>query len=584
MGLYRMRPEASDTPVQVWDGLFDGTTFGSLTLPPLVTSAGAPAGAAPPDLSFEWNNLVWVSWGSILYYWLGPSGTTWSAAQRTLFAAPTQAVVHINTGTPRVFVLQGTAIDYQTAGGAWARVTGTTASYGVSYNTFIWVIGTDGTFTRASIGTEAWGAWTSRQALPVGSGTVLGLLMYREPDGDPAIHAKTSEGLWAYDDTNDKWYPTELTYPRNPDALSGVDVWRGIGLPDAEMAGVHVAVGMGVYGYVARSGSPALVTALGLDLNDGVVSGYAGRIRRLVPSHNFNFALVEGTLTSSFDGATYGELEPSLGGADVGPGVTGRTWIAKYTGLGWFRDWTSAATSTIGNTLLVSQAYSKYRLYWDVDSTLYWMDLNRGILNPREATTTPRAAAGEVIWPWDQGSAEGQQDTLIEAVARVRGAGANETITVNYSTDLDDSGWTAPNTTGVISSNGRTVFTFGTSNRGVLFDFLRWRAQFARGSTTTNRPILEYLEYSFTPGVMPVLVWEATVDLRRDVNRRSTSTMLSTLIDLLDPQILREIVWRNQASTTEDVHQCKLVALEGAGVSGEYEQGVYKLTFEEPRP
>ena len=589
IGLYRLLPQAGDVPTQAWDGLFDGTTFGAITLPPLVTSAGRPSGvgaSVPPWLHYEWDNKVWTSWGVDLYYWLGPSGTSWSASQRTLAGQPYSVVSHINGGTNRIFVLQGTDIDWQTAGGSWSRITTSVdAHWGVSYNAFLWTASKTGTFRRAPIGTEAIASWTARQSVPVGDGEVLGLFMYREPVGDPAIYAKTSEGLLTYNDTNDKWYPTELTYPRTTAATTAVDVWRGIQSGDGEMAGAHVPVGMGVYGYVARTGSPALVTALGLDLNDGVPSGYSGKIRSLVPSHNFNIALVDAT-TSSFDDAEDGYAEPPLGGPDVIPSYTGRTWVARYSGLGWFKTWQSAATDSVGRTALVSQAYGVYRAYWDANNTLYWMDLDTNVLNPREVTTTPRAAAGDTIWSWDLGSAEGQQDTLIEAITRVRSATATETITINYGTDFADSTWTAPNNitggfqSGIITGNGRQVWTFGTSDRGVLFDALRWRAQYARGTTTTSRPILEYLEFSFLPGIPPVLSWEATLDLRRMYAQRSQQGMLTELLALAPAQILFEVQWRGDTR----LHQCKLVQIEGAAPAQPQEQGVYKVVLLEVRP
>ena len=587
MGQHRFKDDVDpQLPNTFWFGVFDGFTPGSLTLPYLATSASRPAAVGvltAVNALYEFNDQVWVSWGTDLYTWTGPSGTTWSAIERSLAAAPTDAVIHENAATKRVFVLQGSAIDYQSAGGAWSRITtSVNANYGVSYNAFLWTISTDGTFLRNASGTQAIASWTTRQTLPVGNSTVVRLFLYREADGTPAIHAKTTEGLWVYDDTNDIWYPSEVRYPRHPNIGRGVDVWRGLSAGDrGQVAGTYIPVGMSVYGYVA--GDQASIYSVGLDRNDGVPDGYDGYIRSMYPAHMFNLALIDATGNTATD-ATTGRVSGNadiLSGADVIFESTGITWMAAWTGDGWMPMWESAAAQAAGRHVIVSQAYGgRYRAYWDAEGVLYWMNLPTATTNPRENLTIERAASGATQWPWHPGSGAGNQDVLASVISRVSSATSTETVAIAYGTDLADSTWTTlvtRNSNGLVTTD---LDPDADSNaEGVLFDFLRLRATYARGSTNTTRPILEYLAFEFVPGLPKTYLWQCAVDLREAFGQRSTQTMLTELTNLADPQIMRSVIWRSQSSSTNDVHMCKLVKIEGAGTGNQWEDGVYQLTF-----
>lgn len=585
-GLYRIRPEEGDIPIKTWDSLAWTMSTPAVPLPPLATSAGSPLTATDFQLLAEYNGVVYGVVGPSVFPWNGPSGTSWGASVRTLSTPVISSVYHPSGGTTRWFLLCNANIDYYD-GAAWAQTTGTAADYGVSYNGFLWVMDELGAFRRNAAGTDAWGAWTTRQTLPLPYGhRVRGLILYRTADGTSAIYAKTTGGLWAYDDTNDKWFPTELQVPNYRGMTTALDSWRGLGLPDKERTGIYLGVGLSVYGYAA--GDPAEVWNIGPDTQDGVPSGFGGVVAALAATHNFNLALVVGTTESSTD-AEFGELDMGpVGGSEVIAATTGYTWLTAFTGLGWHKLWESGSTDIAGAHLLVANAYDTYRAYWTASQTMYWMDLPTTILNPREVSDKPYATSGRIIYPWDNGSQEGAQDLAIEIRIRTAGCSATETVTLNYATDFDDTTWTAPAhatfTSGIITANGLHTFTLGTSARGVLFDAIRLRLQGARGATTTSKPQVDYLAFDYIPSLTPVLVWEVGIDARAMYGQRSTADQLADLIDLADPQVLREVIWRNQASATDDTHQCKLVGITGQGSAGPNEFGIYTLTLLEPRP
>ena len=586
IGHYKQREALSSPPAKVWFGLGETMVMGSITLPPLATSAGSPSGVAAsvePLLIYEWVDQVWTVWGNEVYTWSGPSGTTWSTSQRTLATTPYSSISHTDSsGSRRMFLLCGDNIDYVNTSGTWSRLTATNAHYGVSYNSFLWTISDTGILFRNASGTDAWSTpWTARAVLPVGASKVTALFMYRNASGDPAIHAKTTEGVWVYDDTNDKWYPTELTYPRHPNAGKAAGVWRGLqGENGTEVSGAWIPVGMGVYGYVASD--RASVMAIGPDLEDGVPSGYDGRIVGLTPTHNYVVILMDAT-TSDVTDADYGYLDSTthyISGGDTFETRTGRAWLAANQGLGWHVRWEGATTDRPPHNVIVSQAYGgQYRLYWDANNTLYWMDIPQGIANFREIPTQTFGAntglAG-IKFPFLVGSGPGNNDLLVRVLCRVSGASSTETVTigyaVNFSTYLD-----LP----IIQASGLTTFTIdpGADNlaEGALFDYLSLRVKLSRGATTTNRPVIEYLAIDYIPGQPKQSLWRIPIDTTQSFGQRSSNGILDELLALIDPSLRIELIWKNQATNTSDIHMCTIIGIEGASATPGYEHGIYNL-------
>ena len=578
---------------RIWFSLADTITYGQLTLPYLATSASKPSGVAdntPCYLLFEWQGLVYAVWGDSLYLWSGPTGTTWSSAIATFTAQPQDTAVHTDSaGVRRVFIFCNTAFVHITESGTVTVLVSTAAHHGVSYNGFLWAIDElTGAFKRDADGTTAWGSWTARQALPLNSGErVLKLVLYRTSGGEAAIYAKTTNGLWLYDDTNNKWSPTELQVPTPSNISHAAAVWRGVPTGEnSQASGVYVPMGQDVYGYVAGSaGEQAAIIDLTPGAPDGLPDGYAGYVADMFPAHNAMFALVtaadwrlsaannEGDANNGF--VSEGELID----ADAFYIAQGRSTLLAWNGRGWHVLWRSAAaTDWVANKLLVAAAYGKYRVYFVVDNIMYWMDIPQGTINASQDTTLPRAASGEIVFPHHFGSGPGSMDVLKRILSRTAGASSTETVAIAYDTNKSGSYTTAVtrNTNGLVTT---TLDPDADSNgEGVLFDFLQFRASFARGGTTTSRPLLEYLAFDYVPGALKKLTWTATLDLRGFKGQRSADGQRDELVTLADPAVLVPVIWQNQGSSTDEVHMCKLVSIQGSA-DGQIESGVYKVTF-----
>jgi len=596
LGAYKQReglPE--ETAASIWDGTAETMVAGAITLPPYVnTVTFATDGDNFPQLLYPWRDSVYAVWGLGVYAVPTIETGDFSASIRTLATTPQSYVAHEASGTQRMFLLCGSNIDYVDLTGTWTRITGTDAVMGVTYNNFLWVVGENGAFNRNAAGTDAWGAWTARQSLPLSAGRSLALGMYRQPDGDPAIYAKTETGLYIYDDTNNVWAATDLAYPTQPRATSAMAVWRGIpGSGGTEESGVYVGQGLGVYSYVTgQSGSS--VIPLGLDLRDGVPSAYRGPILNLEAAHNYLLALVDAR-TSLEDDSDYGFISGGEDSTMVLPTSSGRLWIAAWTGAGWHRRWESVSTTntaTVRGQLLVTKAYGKYRAFWGEEGGIYWMDLPIDTLNFREVSTQrfqkyigDSGASTGLLYPWQFGSDPGNTDTLIRVLCRTSGCSGTETVILGYATNFSAS----VTDLATISSDGLTTFNnlnldSNSNAQGVEFDWLQLRVKMARGNTITTRPAIEYLAYDYVPGNPKINIWRVPIDLRTAMGQRSTNGMLLELNTWLNPQDLVPVVWMDQRSASTDVHMVNVVGIEGATPANGWESGIYHLLLQEPLP
>jgi len=144
----------------------------------------------------------------------------------------------------------------------------------------LWGISEDGTLKNWASGPET--AATLKAKLPLPNGYVTSLLVYRNASGSPIIYATTKTGLWAYDETNNRWEETELRTPFHVKSGLGAIVWR-----DA----IYFPVGNAIYKYQTGSNT-AVVSLVGFDKDHGVPSAYQGQIQKLIGTHNDLLALV----------------------------------------------------------------------------------------------------------------------------------------------------------------------------------------------------------------------------------------------------------------------------------------------------
>ncbi len=438
-------------------------TVGHTVLPPLATATAAIAG--PPTSCTTLgvrNSEVYGTFNGTAVHKYNNSGDTWGAALDTLPAAATD-VINVRMGGTE-YIVWATTSGYTYYNGSTFVDDTTDAKYLAFWDDRLWGIDNTGQLWWAKdIGTEF-----NDAQLPLPDGSVQGLFVGRSTNaGRLVLYVSTTRGLYVHDADANILVPVDPEIPEHQD--NGLGFLR-------YLDSTYYSAGLGLYRFVNQP-SQANVSTMGLDRRGGLPADHTGTITKIVASHQEVIALVN---DSSNEPAIYGWRPHE---------------VAKFGEVedphgAWQMLWDSGATGTQVDTMLVTTAYSTYRLYWSYGGRIYYMQLPRDVLNPLELSTYAYAASGEVITPWLDGQEISDNKLAVELFVNAINATANETITVAY--EINESGsWV---NLGAISSTGITTYSLA-SGVGVSFNRIRFRFTFARGGTTTNTPDLGKVEF-----------------------------------------------------------------------------------------
>lgn len=317
----------------------------------------------------------------------------------------------------------------------------------------------------------------------------------------------------------DVLHKTRLEVPPHPDNGLGSVQWRDDGL--------YYSAGLGVY----RHSASGVVTAMGLDRDDGVPMQYRGRIISMVAEHNSVIALLEGdsVLVSTpptpdtFD-AEHGPLADDLSfDTASSPSISA---IMLWNEAGWhvlhnFR------TPVEPNWLYLSLEEIDgwdYTLVCGHDTGITYIPLSKFYFGPRQLVQsqvqefepdgihyTGRFDAGMVGFR--------KLASHFEMTLRDPSKGTDMAFTpfggsvlIEYMTDTSPS-WQA---LGTVTGYGRTVFPFNVVSgfeRGVDFNWIEFRYTVTRGANTRITPIIDSTVLKYIKLPLEGRTWTCTVDL-----------------------------------------------------------------------
>jgi hypothetical protein len=169
--------------------------------------------------------------------------------------------------------------------------------------------------------------------------------------------------------------------------------------------------------------------------------------------------------------------------------VTGNTTLWAFSGQSWHVLWDAATGNQPGTALDISSAYAKNRVYWSALGQGYYQDLYGGTFNPRMVSTQNYDLGCTHITSWFDMGTENQKKLFKTIQLRVTQMSAAETVTVFYGLDLDDTTWYPLGSP--LTANGRFEFPIN-GPQGKAGDYIRFRFDLTRGSTTTKSPIIEF--------------------------------------------------------------------------------------------
>jgi hypothetical protein len=451
----------------------------------------------------------------------------------------------------------------------------------------LWGISHDGQLWYATVvGTEV-----NDAVLPLPDGSVTALFVARNALGIPIIYAATTRGLFAHNADNAMWESTQMDFPVHPDNGKGTLTWRD---------SVYIPSGNGIYKYI-NGNNAAVITIMGPDRDDGLPADSRGAIRNMAGSHNELLVGIDASAAPATISSTSIPYQwISHQGSTVIPPNTGFSSILGYNDMGWEVKWQSGTEGKGFDSIHVSNAYSKYRVWWGHNDIVHFMDLPKDIINPSEVSEFAYAKSGIHETPWfNAGQSEVDKLALnlrIEAQDLTYNASStadtplDEFVKVEYATNYSESYTTA---VGKLDSNtmdtgasGTHIYTFasgvGTGFRAIKFKLTLYRsAATSTGLEKFNTPDVVSLTLEYRKKITAKWGHTVDVDLTNEYKGNVPKDLRSNLISAIESTTLVEFTFRDDSGGTRNYY-VDVIGAQGMEFTGHDERGSTTIQVVEP--
>jgi hypothetical protein len=522
---------------------------------------------------FKYNNTN-DSWGSAL---------TQSATDQV-----TDSVVFTDSGgtTYLVFAhydVNGSGYTYSSDGSSWTTDAGDNgdnvaraAKFLTTWDERLWGISNAGQLWYATtIGTEV-----NDAMLPLPDGSITKLFVARNAMGVPIIYAATTRGLYAHNADNAMWEDTQMDFPTHPENGKGTVRWRD---------SVYIPSGNGIYKYI-NGNNAAVITIVGPDRDDGLPSDKRGSIRHMAGSHNELLVGIDASTAPSIVRSTDIPYQwVSHQGSMVISPDSGYSTILGYNEMGWEVKWQSETSGKGFDSIHVSDAYDKHRVWWGHNDITHFMDLPSDIINPSEVSEFSYALEGVHETPWFNAGQSEVDKLALKLRIEAQDLSSTEKVKVEYATDYSESYTTAVGTldsTEMGSASGTYTYTFGSS-AGTAFRAIKFKLTLNRSTATTTG-----LEKFSTPDVVSLTLewrkkiaakWGHTVevDLNNAYKGNQPKDLRAALVSAIESTTLVEFTFRDDGGGTRNYY-VDVVAAAGMEYTGYDERGATQITVVEP--
>ena len=545
-------------------GLTDATIGAINTLSDEVYAFWNGSTSESPKL-FKYNNTN-DSWGSAL---------TQSATDQV-----TDSVVFTDAGGTTYLVFahydtNGSGYTYSSDGSSWTTDT-TDTKFVAVWDERLWGISHVGQLWYATVvGTEV-----NDAVLPLPDGAVTALFVARNAMGIPIIYAATTQGLFAHNADNAMWEATQMDFPVHPDNGKGTVRWRD---------SVYIPSGNGIYKYI-NGNNAAVITIVGPDRDDGLPSDKRGAIRNMAGTHNELLVGIDASAAPATIASTSIPYQwISHQGSTVIPPDTGYSSILGYNDMGWEVKWQSATSGKGFDSIHVSDAYSKYRVWWGHNDIVHFMDLPKDIINPSEVSEFSYALQGVHETPWFNAGQSEVDKLALNLRIEAQDLTSTEKVKVEYATDYSESYTTAVGTldsTEMGAASGTYTYTFA-SGVGTAFRSIKFKLTLNRSTATSTG-----LEKFETPDVVSLTLeyrkkiaakWGHTVDvdLTNEYKGNVPKDLRANLISAIESTTLVEFTFRDDSGGTRNYY-VDVVAAQGMEFTGHDERGSTTIQVVEP--
>lgn len=535
IGKYKVRP--GEPSNRAWWSTHQLRYDGHLPLPQLATTTAASGvtGSYNVGAIGELANEIYAAFGTAVRKYNNTTDS-WGSTLATLPAIATDSITfRLNNVVYLAFATTG-GYTYTSDGSAWTDDTKDTL-YMAYWDDRLWGIDNTGLLWWSSqIGSEQ-----DNAQIPLPNGSVTNLFVASNAAGVEVLYAGTTNGLYVHLDETTKWLFTKVSLPYHPDNGKGAVEWRD---------SIYISAGLGIERLTQGNGN-AIITIVGPDKDDGLPSDKRGVIRQLVPSHNDLLAVTDGTTAPGALTSFPTRGASNHHGVVIDPDVGYSTILGWNEKAGWECKWLGGSAEQAISWAHVSNAYSTYRLWWAQNQRIYFMPLQRDIVNPTEVTTlTYAATTQELITPWLD---PGQDVDSLALSLKVETATttSNETVTVDYAINYSTTYTSFTSPSGVITTNGVTEFPFPTDTAptGTAFRSIRFRVRTVRGSTTTLTPDVLSIIFMYQKKMPAKYIFEVDIDLQKDGPGGTIKEQRNTLRTALESTVLVQFTYRNDTST-----------------------------------
>ena len=438
------------------------------------------------------------------------------------------------------------------------------ASRNVEYFTIwhgqLWGIDNEGVLKQWASGPTA--NPTEKGALPLPNGYVTSLFIYRDAAGTPIIYAGTKIGLWAFDETNNRWEETELRLPFHTNSGKGTVVWR-----DA----IYFPAGNAIYKYQTGSNT-AVVSLVGFDRDHGIPEAYAGQVVKLIGTHNDLIAFVNADIDTSYTVFATGRQASGMGGASTVVSGTGTSAILGFNDVAWEVKWTGADNTGL-ETAHVGSAYNEYRMWFGVGNALYWTALSPDVINPDEISTFQYASSGTMETPWFDGGDAAGNKTAISLRAVTSTCSTDVNIAISYATNFNES-YTS---LGTITTNGTTTYDFA-SGVGVEFASIKFKATLT-SDTVLSSPDLNLIELRWREKIPPKYGFSVTIDAAKTFRSKTPKQILDNITTVINTNTLVPFTYKDNDSDRS--YYVDLISASGFEFTGHDERGQIQIQLVE---
>ena len=564
-------PGLATETADVSHGLTDATIGAINTLASEVYAFWNGSTSEPPKL-YKYNN----------------TGDEWSLLTQSAADQVTDSVVFTDAGGTTYLVFahydaNGSGYTYSSNGSSWTTDAGDNgdntaraAKYLTVWDERLWGITHAGQLWYATtIGTEILDA-----VLPLPDGAITALFVARNAFGVPIIYASTTEGLFAHNADNAMFEETQMAFPTHPNNGRGTARWRD---------SVYIPSGNGIYKYI-NGNNAAVITVVGPDRDDGLPSDKRGAIRMLAGTHNELLAGIDAqTAPSTISSTSIPYQWLSHQGSSVISSDSVYSLIAGYNEMGWEVKWQAGTSGKAIDSMHVSSAYDKYRVWWGHNNNVHFMDLPSDIINPSEVSEFAYALEGIHETPWFNAGQSEIDKLALNLRIEAQGLTANETVKVEYATDYSDSYTTAVGTLDASTmgaASGTYTYTFGSS-AGTVFRAIKFKLTLNRSTATTTG-----LEKFETPDVVSLTLewrkkipakWGHTVDvdLTNEYKGNVPKDLRAALISAIESTTLVEFTFRDDSGGTRNYY-VDVTGAQGMEFTGHDERGSTTIQVVEP--